>query len=47
VPMLHPDVDPVEGIALFTKAVEGVGVACATSLLWSRAAVLTPQPKGI
>ena len=47
VPVLHPDVDPVEGVALFTKAVEGVGVACVTSLLWSRAAVLTPQPKGI
>jgi hypothetical protein len=47
VPALHPDVDPLEGVALFTKAVEGVGVAAATSLLWSRpAAVLTPQPKG-
>ena len=47
VPVLHPDVDPVEGVALFTKAVEGVGVVAATSLLWSRpAALLTPQVKG-
>jgi drug/metabolite transporter (DMT)-like permease len=46
-PLLHPDVEPVDGLALFTKAVEGAGLAAATSLLWRRPdGVLTPQPKG-
>jgi hypothetical protein len=36
-PVLHPGVEPVESLALFTKAVEGAGLA---------AAVLTLQPKG-
>jgi hypothetical protein len=33
VPVLHPDVEPVDGLALFTKAIEAVGLAAATSLL--------------
>jgi hypothetical protein len=46
-PVLHPDVESVEGLALFTKAVEWVGVAAATSLLWRRpVGALISQPKG-
>ena len=26
VPVLHPDVEPVEGLALATKAIEAVGL---------------------
>jgi hypothetical protein len=32
-PVLHPDVEPVDGLALFTKAVEAVGIAAAAALL--------------
>ena len=35
VPVLHPDVDPVDGIALFTKAIEIVGLLASLSLLTS------------
>lgn len=35
VPVLHPDVEPVDGLALFTKAVEVVGLAASLSLLTS------------
>jgi hypothetical protein len=46
-PVLHPDPEPVEGLALATKAIEGVGLLAATSLLWRpRVAVTLPQPKG-
>ena len=38
-PVLHPDVEPVDGLALFTKAIEGLGLALA--------AVPLAQPKGI
>jgi hypothetical protein len=31
IPGVHPDVDPVEGLALGTKAVEAVGLALAAS----------------
>jgi hypothetical protein len=43
VPVLHPDVEAVDGLALFTKAVEAVGLVLATSLL--RRPSLT-RPKG-
>jgi xanthine/uracil permease len=33
VPVLHPEVEPVEGLALFTKAVELAGVGAAVALL--------------
>jgi hypothetical protein len=33
VPVLHPDVEPVDGLALFTKAVEVVGLSASLSLL--------------
>jgi hypothetical protein len=35
VPVLHPDVEPVDGLALFTKAVEVAGLAASLSLLIS------------
>jgi hypothetical protein len=38
-PVLHPDVEAVDGLALFTKAIEGLGLALA--------AVPLAQPKGI
>jgi hypothetical protein len=46
VPVLHPDVEPVDGLALFTKAVEAVGLVTAARLagLPSRPTLL--QPKG-
>ena len=45
VPVLHPDVEPVDGLALFTKAVELVGLVAAADLLLSRT-YLVPRPKG-
>jgi hypothetical protein len=44
VPLLHPDVETVDGVALFTKAVEAIGLITATSLLNPAAA---PEPKGL
>jgi hypothetical protein len=49
-PVLHPDVEAVNGLALFTKAVEALGLITAASLV-RRPALLTlprpkPQPKG-
>jgi len=47
-PVLHPEAEPVEGLALFTKAVEAVGLAAVwTSLPRRSAAALTPEPKGL
>jgi hypothetical protein len=33
VPVLHPEPEPVDGLALFTKAVEATGLAAALNLL--------------
>jgi hypothetical protein len=44
VPVLHPEVEPVDGLALFTKVVEAIGLVTATSLV--RRPSLLPQPKG-
>jgi hypothetical protein len=33
--LLHPDPEPLNGLALTTKAVEIVGLLAATSLLWN------------
>jgi hypothetical protein len=46
VPVLHPDPEAVDGLALFTKAAEGIGAVIAASLV--RRLALTPltQPKG-
>jgi hypothetical protein len=48
-PLLHPDPEPVDGLALATKAVEVLGLLAALQLLRSgRPAVATTllQPKG-
>lgn len=46
-PLLHPQPEPVDGLALATKAFEAVGLATALYLLWHRPLVsLTPYPKG-
>jgi hypothetical protein len=45
-PVLHPDPEPVDGLALATKAIEAVGLLAATSLLWRPVAVIALRPKG-
>ena len=45
-PLLHPQPEPVDGLALATKAFEVIGLAAASSLLWRPTAALNPQPKG-
>jgi hypothetical protein len=45
-PVLHPESEPVDGLALATKAIEVVGLAAASSLLWRPVAAYNPQPKG-
>ena len=46
-PLLHPQPEPVDGLALATKAFEAVGLVTALNLLSRRLAVPpTPQPKG-
>jgi hypothetical protein len=45
-PVLHPDPEPVDGLALATKAIETVGLLAATSLLWRPVAVNALRPKG-
>jgi hypothetical protein len=35
-PLLHPHPEAVAGLALFTKAVELLGLLAATHLLWER-----------
>jgi hypothetical protein len=46
IPLLHPHREAVEGLAVFTKAVELVGLLAAVELL-PRPHLVTPQPKGI
>ena len=46
VPLLHPHPEPVDGLALATKAVEVVGLLAATSLLRPRVAITHSRPKG-
>ena len=38
-PVLHPEPEPVDGLALATKAFEAVGLVTALNLLWRRPAV--------
>jgi hypothetical protein len=46
-PVLHTDPEPVDGLALAAKAIEGAGLLAASSLLWRpRVAATLPQPKG-
>jgi hypothetical protein len=44
-PVLHTDPEPVDGLALATKAIEAAGLLAATRLLW-RPVVTLPQRKG-
>jgi hypothetical protein len=41
-PLLHPETEPVEGLALVTKAIEAVGLIAAWSLLNERSSTWTP-----
>lgn len=45
VPLLHPEVEPVESLALATKAIEAIGLLAAVSLIARHVSPLT-QPKG-
>jgi hypothetical protein len=47
-PVLHPEPEPVTGLALFTKGVEALGLLAAAHLLLSgrTTAALHPRPKG-
>jgi hypothetical protein len=46
-PLLHPEPEPVDGLALTTKAFEVVGLLAAASVLRRpRIAATLPQPKG-
>ena len=48
-PLLHPHAEAVDGLALFTKAVEVLGLLAAASLLSHRRPALflnSPRPKG-
>ncbi len=46
VPVLHPEVETVNSLALFTKAVEALGLVTATSLVRRPLLATLPQPKG-
>jgi len=46
VPVLHPDVEAVDGLALFTKVVEGIGAVAAASLVRRPAFTPLTPPKG-
>ena len=48
-PLLHPEPEPVDGLAVVTKAIEAVGLVTAWSLLRGERAVAlaAPQTKGI
>ena len=43
VPVLHPGVEAADGLALFTKAVEAVGLVTATSLVRRPSLIALPQ----
>ena len=48
-PVLHPEPEPVDGLALVTKAIEAAGLLAAIHLLWLRrpaTVVAFPPPKG-
>jgi len=46
-PVLHPEPEAVDGLALFTKAIEAIGFVLAASLLRRQSLAITlTQPKG-
>ena len=46
-PLLHPDPEPVDGLALATKAIEAAGLVAALGLAWRPSlAPALPLPKG-
>ena len=45
-PVLHPEPEPLDGLALATKAIEALGLLAASSLLWQPLAAFISQPKG-
>ena len=45
-PVLHPDPEPVDGLALATKAIEAIGLIEALRLLLIGRTAVIPQPKG-
>ena len=45
-PVLHPDPEAVDGLALATKAIEAAGLLAATSLLRRPVAINLVHPKG-
>jgi hypothetical protein len=48
-PLLHPGPEPVDGLAVFTKAIEALGLLAASHLLWRERPALAltlPRPKG-
>ena len=46
IPVLHPEVEAVDGLALFTKAIEIAGLVTAASLLRRPSLVALLQPRG-
>ena len=46
VPVLHPEVETVDGLALFTKAVEALGLFIASTLIRRPAVAVTLTPEG-
>jgi hypothetical protein len=49
-PPLHPEREPVDGLALFTKAIEALGLLAAAHIVWHGRSALPapelPRPKG-
>jgi hypothetical protein len=45
-PVLHPEPEPIDALALVTKAIEAFGLAAASSLLWRPATTSNLHPKG-
>jgi hypothetical protein len=46
VPVLHPEVEAVDELALFTKAIEIAGLVAAASLVRRPSLASLPQPRG-
>lgn len=46
VPLLHPEPETVDGLALVTKVFEATGLVAASSLLRRPLAAVLPQPEG-